>query len=389
MKQLTKALFFPLVLVAIVACEPAPKKLEATNKDPKLAKQTAGVYTGEVPCADCEAIAYKLALKPDFTYEAEMVYKGKSEEAQALSGSYAFTEDSILVLEKIESGMNYFKLGEAGLTMLDQNGEVIAGDLADQYKLMRMDRATPMKAMAEQDNPDAQLKNDMMRKLQAEGVDFYAAGNEPFWNVRIDFEKKMVFNPMEGEPMSTPAVEGALAMDADPPRIRYGAEVESGNLIVEIISEECTDNMSGEKFTHRVQVDIRRGTDQEYTTYEGCGRYVTDYDLAGTWELQEMAGEAVDGSQLQKGTPVLTFMPEVLRVSGHAGCNQMTGAYTMEKKAIHFGNMASTMMACPDMDLEQAFAKMVNGRILEYELEGDQLILTHPSGKTLVYKKKA
>jgi uncharacterized membrane protein len=37
---------------------------------------------------------------------------------------------------------------------------------------------------------------------------------------------------------------------------------------------ECADVMSGNKFTHQVVVRIKRGIDQEWKEYTGCGQEI-------------------------------------------------------------------------------------------------------------------
>ena len=377
-----------LFAFAFSSCEPTPKKPESVHKDAELAQTVAGVYTGEMPCADCEAIAYTLTLRPDFSYQSEAVYKGKSEEPITESGTYGFSEDKcIIVLEAAEPGMNFFQIMEGGLKKLDINGQPITGDLAAKYDLSRQKEG--MGIMAASADQEGAVNNEMMRKLYEKGVDFYARGNEPFWSLDMDLETGIRFRTMDGDSLNTPPVKGASAMDADPPRTMYGAQVESGSISATVIKEKCADNMSGEPFSHTVEVSFKKGRDKDFTTFKGCGRWVTDYGLEGTWLLQKMGGKSIDGKKFQRGTPELTFDTDALRINAHAGCNIMNGSFSMEEKAIHFSQMASTMMACPDMSLEEEFGKLVSGRILKYERKGDQLTLTHPGGQTLVYKKKA
>ncbi len=376
-----------LLLSAILfSCDSPPESLQATVKNPEMARKAAGVYAGEVPCASCAGINYRVNLKPDFTYEARMVYKGEPEQQDTveLSGSYSFTEDSILVLEKEEPGMNYFKVEPAKLRMLNLEGNEITGVLADKYVLNELTRARPTIAPAQEEKKP---NNDLMRKLHERGIDFYARGNEPFWSLDLDFEEIFTFTTMAGMKLNTPPVEGNFAMDAVPPRVRYFAEVESGTLIFTIIGKECMDNMSGEMFTHTVEVEAKYGAEEEFSTFKGCGRYVTDYDLAGTWTLSSMGGEEIDAENLQKGAPQLTFDPEALRVSGHGSCNNINGSFQMQKDAIRFSQMASTMMACPNMELEEAFTKKISGRQLKYELTDGQLTLIHPDGTKMVFEK--
>jgi len=66
-----------------------------------------------------------------------------------------------------------------------------------------------------------------------------------------------------------------------------------------------------------------------------------------------------------KGVPVqlsgtrrdayLTFMPGEKRFSGNAGCNTINGNYQIEKTRIHFSEIISTKMSCPDIGFETAF----------------------------------
>lgn len=71
---------------------------------------------------------------------------------------------------------------------------------------------------------------------------------------------------------------------------------------------------------------------------------VSDNQLVGTnWSLVTMNGAAV-----QEGM-TLSFSADT--VSGSDGCNSFTGGYTVENGALVIAdNLASTAMACPDMD---------------------------------------
>lgn len=374
---------FLLLTVFLGACKSQPKKLVANNKDPELARQVAAEYTGEVPCADCEAIEFRLNIKPDFTYESSKIYKGKSEEPFVESGNYAFTADSILVLMTATPGMNYFKIIPAGLGMLDLEGKEIVGALADKYKLAQMSPGGKMELMQEAEgtpNPE------FLMKLAGEGIDFYARGNEPFWSLDLDFEKVFRFSTMDGDELNTPPTEPAMAQDA--PVSRYAAETEAGAIILTIMKGKCFDNMSGERFSHKVRVEYKKGAAADYTSFEGCGRYVPDYGLAGTWTLTALDGQPVDAAQWEKGAPQLIMDPAAMRVSGHNSCNTLNGSFEMEKNAIVFGPLASTMMACPNMEMEKTFNQLISGHQLKYELAGNQLTLTHPGGKTLAFAKE-
>ena len=70
------------------------------------------------------------------------------------------------------------------------------------------------------------------------------------------------------------------------------------------------------------------------------------------------------------------------RYNGKGGCNQISGSYIKEAFSIRFKEGMSTMMACPNMDLERAFQQRLV-RVDSYVIEGDMLDL-QAQGKSLL-----
>lgn len=92
------------------------------------------------------------------------------------------------------------------------------------------------------------------------------------------------------------------------------------------------------------------------------------------WKLVELNGQPV--ARLER-EPHLILKVEGHRVTGFSGCNTFTSTYTLDEKMsrIHFGQLASTMMACTSgMDVERAFSEAL-GRADNYSLNGDRLTL--------------
>lgn len=85
-----------------------------------------------------------------------------------------------------------------------------------------------------------------------------------------------------------------------------------------------------------------------------------DYSLENkTWVLTELMGQPVSSSENQK-VAVLMFNSEEAMVSGNNSCNQIGGSYElMDGNRIKIGNMRSTMMACPDMNLADRFNQVL------------------------------
>jgi heat shock protein HslJ len=98
--------------------------------------------------------------------------------------------------------------------------------------------------------------------------------------------------------------------------------------------------------------------------------------LVGTyWKLIEVQGQPVDAAKFAK--PPFLLLNADGRVSTSAGCNTMMGGYTLkEPLGITFSpNMAATMMACPDMKMEDEF-KTILTEVNNYAISGNYLSLS-------------
>ncbi|MCO5248670.1 MAG: META domain-containing protein [Chitinophagales bacterium] len=78
------------------------------------------------------------------------------------------------------------------------------------------------------------------------------------------------------------------------------------------------------------------------------------------WRLVEVLGKPIaEYGELMK-TPEFVFDSKEGRISGNAGCNQIFGSYKLlGGNRIEFGALASTMMACQNMNLEKIFNKSI------------------------------
>lgn len=88
---------------------------------------------------------------------------------------------------------------------------------------------------------------------------------------------------------------------------------------------------------------------------------MTVADLAGRWKIVEAGGVAVPDSL--ENPPFLEFDVEQKQVHGQAGCNLVNGAFQTEEGvavSIAFPQLISTMMACPDMQVEDRVKQALN-----------------------------
>src|SRR5690606_8004804 len=76
------------------------------------------------------------------------------------------------------------------------------------------------------------------------------------------------------------------------------------------------------------------------------------HDLTGTrWALAQLAGETVSlGDQARE--PFIALESPTPRVVGHAGCNRLTGGYTLSGDQVSFTSVATTRIYCEHMAVE-------------------------------------
>jgi heat shock protein HslJ len=89
----------------------------------------------------------------------------------------------------------------------------------------------------------------------------------------------------------------------------------------------------------------------------------TDASIENThWRLTALGDNPVAADSEQREA-FLVLDPKQHRVSGSGGCNRLAGSYELNGDQLKFGQMAGTMMACPQgMDTEQAFLQSL-GRV--------------------------
>lgn len=77
-------------------------------------------------------------------------------------------------------------------------------------------------------------------------------------------------------------------------------------------------------------------------------------DIEGEWNIVEAGGETLDTSKSET-KPFIGFDLKQGRVYGSSGCNRIMNTIDKNVKAgtIDLQHMASTMMACPDMETER------------------------------------
>lgn len=157
-----------------------------------------------------------------------------------------------------------------------------------------------------------------------------------------------------------------------------------GGSSVTLVSEE------GEVQSYQVGEDVLFHLDEEGNRISGslADRYrlekiLADFDLESKrWILLELMGQTVATGE-GKREAFLAFDSESARFSGNNGCNVIFGGYELQEgKRITFGNVASTMMACPDMQTSDRFDDVL-GQADNYAIRDGVLSLNRARMATL------
>lgn len=106
--------------------------------------------------------------------------------------------------------------------------------------------------------------------------------------------------------------------------------------------------------------------------------------LKGDWRVVSLYGAALPEGM--ETVPALNFDVTANRVTGNSGCNRLSGAINhdgADENSISFGNVASTRMACPDMDTENQVLSALNS-VRSYGLLDNGRLALMSEGGTIV-----
>ena len=104
-----------------------------------------------------------------------------------------------------------------------------------------------------------------------------------------------------------------------------------------------------------------------------------------TWKLAKM--EAIPAKAIDAEADFFTmqFSAADTLVSGRTNCNRFFGRYELKGKKLEFENMGMTRMACPDMQYEDAFVKMLDD-VDRFEIKGSELTFFDDDKSLAVFK---
>ena len=120
-----------------------------------------------------------------------------------------------------------------------------------------------------------------------------------------------------------------------------------------------------------------------------CSEAKTDAKkLEGKWNVVEVKGEKI----LKEGLPYMEFDMAQNKLHGNAGCNMFNTTITLDANdvsSITIAPGAATMMACPDMEIEDAILKaMGNVKGVKAGQSENEMLLVDADGNVLMVLSK-
>lgn len=118
-----------------VATEAGGKTGEAVDgHTSKSVLDWAGSYEGTLPCANCKGVLTNLTLGDDKTFTISEKYLGPDEKFEE-KGSFSWDATGSIISLSFKGEEKKYLVGENTLIALDENGNQIEGDQANEYYL--------------------------------------------------------------------------------------------------------------------------------------------------------------------------------------------------------------------------------------------------------------
>jgi uncharacterized lipoprotein YbaY/heat shock protein HslJ/uncharacterized lipoprotein NlpE involved in copper resistance len=271
-------------------------------------------FEGELPCADCPGIHYRLDLFEDRVFFLRMTYLGRGTGAISDSlGTWEMSgnQDRLTLYDGEESSLSFRIVDHDTIRKLDLEGREIESSL--NYDLRRQEGLPPI---------EIRLTMRGMYSYYADAAQFEECLSGRRFQVAMEADNVA----LERAYLEARREPGEALLVSLQGRIAERPAMEGDAMVLTVVPERFLGVWPGET----------------------CGARGSVSELEDNyWKLTRLGEHRVpvlDGER----EPHIVFHSENGRVAGTGGCNQFSGGYEIDGKKIAFGALATTMMACPD-----------------------------------------
>ena len=314
---------------------------------PPALRELPAYFEGDLPCADCPGIHYRLDLHEDRVFFLRTTYHGRGAGAvHDLIGTWTLaSDDNRIALFGGTEAPIFFRIVDADtIRKLDIEGRDI--ESSHNSDLRRKDDLEPIEPRLTMRGMYRYLADAALFEECLTGRRFPVSPEAD----NIALERAYLDARHEpGEPLLV-SLQGSLALRP---------AMEGDTMVLSLIPERFIGVWPGET----------------------CGARMANAELENTyWKLTRLGDEPVIVGEQQR-EPHIVLHSQEQRVSGFGGCNRLMGGYTVDGGSIEFSQMASTMMACAEgADIERAFTEAL-GRVHSWRLIGHHLDFFDEAGE--------
>jgi uncharacterized membrane protein len=203
-----------------------------------------GAYQGIFPCKDCDGIQQTILFNIDKTFREEQMIWSKNESPKVSEGKWQRKNGKIELTQNNKPVITLIKKKDT-LFAVNINGVVVNN--SSKYILTKRNLAN---------------NNPAWDKKRLQGVDFAAIGNEPFWNLEIDYEKSILFKLADWK---KPVIAGIEKPIINKDSTIYKLKSDTTKWSITIFPQFCNDGMSDYLYQYKVTVKYNS------ILYKGCG----------------------------------------------------------------------------------------------------------------------
>ena len=268
-------------------------------------------FKGDLPCADCEGIRHHLNLWPDQAFALRRTWLGKDASRDDIGRWSVDPERRALILWDVgETPLRFEILNNQRLRQLDTEGKPIVSDLP--YELASQGALEPL---------DVHLFIGGMFVYMADAARLTECRTGRGFPVAMEGDYRRLEQ----------AYLEARQSPGQPLMVTFEGSIE----------ERPRADGGGTEATAVVQrfINVWPG--------ETCERNRADASLTNTyWRIVKLGDEDVRAEDGHR-EPHMLLRANEARFSATVGCNQLIGGYETAGESLRFGQVASTLMACP------------------------------------------
>lgn len=305
-------------------------------------------FDGELPCADCTTVQYRLNLWPDQVFHLRRSWKGKSMKRDSIGRWSVDPVSQTLDLRGAEEQLQFRIVGPNQIRLLGRDGKPVADDPT--YTLTAAPAFAPFEP-----------------HLPLRGMLSYTAKEARFTECLTGRDYPLV---EDGDYAALEHAWLAAGAEAGGPIM---ASFDGG--IMQVPKADGSDGTQAAVMVERF-VGIWPG--------ETCERALDAAQLTNTyWKILRLGDtEVAAGEGFRE--PNLILREGDTRFSATIGCDQMSGSYALDGGHLAFGNSVATLMACPPpLDTWEMLLARVLAETAGWRIDGQTLELLDARGKAL------